>query len=1007
LSITEFALGRSHFVAVSVAALVLVGISLYVGFPSQEDPDFTIREAVITTRFPGMSPERIEDLVTRPVEEEIRRIPEVKHIISSSRSGTSVVHVEVYDRYVDLDPIWRDLRNRMGDLAPRLPAGTQGPFVNDDFGRVAVATIAVTGDGFSLAELRETAKALRQELYVVPGTSQVDLFGVQDERVYLEVSPARLTEFGVGPAHIFQSLVSQNVILPGGRVTVEGHEFLVEPTGNFESVDEIGEVPISLPDGGFAYLRDVASIERAYVDPPESPVYYNGEPAIALGVSMVVGENIVEYGERLRQRVSRFESSLPVGYRLSFATFQPARVERSIEDFTGNLYQTISVVLLVVVLFLGLRTGLIVGLIVPLTILAAFVFMSLWEIPLHTVSIAALIISLGLLVDNGIVMAEDVRTRIQAGIPRREAAVGAGRELAMPLLLAQNSAGEYTRSLSQVVMITLLCSWFLAFYATPLFCYWFVRERGSTDGDEDSLYVGGVYTTYRRWLHRILRRRALFLAVMLAAFVASLALFRLVTMEFFPSSTRREYLAYLDLAAGASIRHTASEAERFAAWLVDPDANPEIEDHIAYVGSGGPRFVLGFSPPDPAAHRALFVVNVRDGADMDAVQARARQHLAAYFPEVSARVNKLGIGPSEPGLVEVRVSGRDRDRLTEIASRIKDGFHSVPGVINVRDDWENRTRKVLVMVNQARALRSGLSSQDIASSLAGAFDGDEISAYREEDRSIPIVVRSRERDSTALDGLRTMPIYSEARQMAVPLLQIADFDIVWEYGSIQRRNLERTVTVSARHPVRTARELAEALQPALDALELPAGYQLEQGGEIEASEEANSALFSSVPLCAAAIAMLLVWQFNSVRRPLIILMTIPLSLIGAVVGLVLTQAPFGFMATLGLLSLAGIIINNAIVLIDRIDLEIGRGVEPYEAVVGAALKRLRPILMTTLTTVFGLLPLMLFGGPLWFGMAVVIAAGLAGGTVLTLGVVPVLYSLFFRIRPADATSLSS
>ncbi|MDJ0851397.1 MAG: efflux RND transporter permease subunit [Myxococcota bacterium] len=1015
MTLTELALARSHFAGVGVAVLLLVGVSLFVGYPSQEEPDFTIREAVVSTRFPGMSPERIEDLVTRPIEEEIRGIPEVEHITSSSRAGISVVHVHVYDRYFDLEPIWSDLRDRMEDLAPSLPEGVLGPYVNDDFGRVAVATIAVTGDGFELHELHEVAKDLRQELYVVRGTSQVDLFGVQAERIFLDIDPLRLAEFGVGPAQIFDSLVRQNVVLPGGRVSIDGYEFLVEPSGNLESVDEIGEVPISLADGGVAYMRDLAIVERSTIDPPDAPVYYEGEPAIAVGVSMVQGENVVEYGERLREAVERFEQGLPWGYRLSLATFQPDRVERSISEFAMNLYQTVGVVLLVVILFLGLRTGLIVGLIVPLTILSAFVFMSLLEIPLHSVSIAALIISLGLLVDNGVVVAEDVRTRMEAGVERREAALAAGRELAMPLLtsslttilafmplmLAQNSAGEYTRSLSQVVAITLLCSWFLALYATPLFCTWFVRVD-PTAGGEGNLYARRGYQVYRRFLHLVLRRRIAFLALMFGIFVTAIFLFRFVTLQFFPSSTREQYLVYFDLAAGADIRQTADEVGRFASWLRDPEQNPEVSDHIAYVGSGGPRFVLNFSPPDPGSHRAFFVVNVGERADVERALRRAREHLATRFPDVRARVLKLGTGPSQPGLVELRIAGRDRDELIRIAREIEDAFFSLPGVIEIRDDWENRTRKIVVEVNQARALRAGLSSEDIASSLAGAFEGSEISDYREEDQSIPIVVRSRDADGTGIDDMRTLPVYSNQLQTAVPLLQIAEFDIVWEYGTILRRDLERTVTVAARHPVWKAAELAAALQPALDEIEVPPGYRVEHGGELEASSEANTALFSSVPLCGAAIALLLVWQFNSVRRPLIIFLTIPLALIGAVAGLLLTGAPFGFMATLGLLSLAGIIINNAIVLIDRIDFEIAAGEDPHRAIVHSSMKRLRPILMTTLTTIFGLMPLMLFGGELWYGMAVVIAAGLGGGTVLTLGVVPVLYALLFRVAPPAA-----
>ena len=1010
MNLTESALRRPRFTAVCVALLALIGIAQYPSHPSQEDPDFTIREAVITTRFPGMSPQRIEDLITRKVEEQARKLPEAKHITSSSRAGVSVVHVGVYDRYFDLQPIWADLRNRMEDLKQDLPEGAAGPFVNDDFGRVAVATIAITGDGFELAELYEVAKRLRQELYIVWGTSQVDVYGRQNLQIFVEIDAARLGEYGISPGAALGSLADQNVILPGGRLDVDGYEFLVEPTGRFRDLEEVGEVPLSLPSGGVAYLRDFASVRTGYVDPPHQPVLFNGEPALSLGVSMVEGQNVVEYGKRLKARVRDFERHLPLGVVLSFATFQPLRVEKSIDNFLGNLYQTVGVVLLVVILFLGIRTGLVVGLIVPLTLLASLLVMRLFGIPLHSVSIAALIISLGLLVDNGIVMAEDIRTRIEQGEDRRSSALAAGRELAtplltsslttilafMPLMLASNSAGEYMRSLSQVLTITLLSSWVLALFVTPLFCMWFIQPGTRTD--ESS----GVYARYRGFLVRILARPFQFLGAMLLVFVATLFLFRFVAIQFFPDSTRDQFLVYFDLAAGASVKQTYSEVKRFSGWLRDPEINPEVENHIAYVGSGGPRFVLGFAPPDPGDHRALVVVNVDSDADMSAVMQRVRVELAARFPDVRARVNKLGTGPSEPGLVEVRVGGPDRARLTAIAGEIKTAFQRVPQTLGIRDDWGNRTRKIVVEVNQARAQRAHVTSQDIAVSLGGAFDGRRVSDFSKDDETIPIVVRSQSTDLAALDHILTIPIFAQSSTGAVPLIQIADFDIAWDYGNIERRDLERTITVSARHAFWKARDFAEAVRSDLDAIELPPGYHLTQGGELESSGEANSALFANLPLCFGAIVLLLVWQFDSLRRPLIIFLTIPLTLIGAILGLLITRAPFGFMETLGLLSLAGIVINNAIVLIDRIDVEIREGARPYDAIVSACVRRLRPIVMTTLTTMMGLLPLMLFGGEVWFGMAVVIAAGLGGGTLLTLGVVPVLYALLYRVVQEEA-----
>ena len=1010
MSPTRWSIDQSHFAAALVVAIVVVGLGLFAGYPSQEDPEFTIREAVVTTRFPGMSPTRIEDLITRVVEEEIRRIPEVEHIRSSSRIGESIVHVTVHDRYFDLQPIWHDLRNRMEDVRKGLPDGSQGPFVNDDFGRVAVASLAITGEGFDLSEMEDVAEDLRDVLYPIKGVSQVVLHGVQEERIFLEVNPARFAEFGLNPARVIQTLRTQNVVIPGGRLEVDGQSIFFEPSGNLKSVEELENLVVAIPDRDeVAALRDLVHVRRALVDPPERPAFYQGRPAIVVEVSMVAGENIVEFGERILDTVRSFESALPIGYEISRATFQPTLVEESISEFLGNLYQTIVIVLLVVVLFLGPRTGLIVGLLVPLTILAALPAMSWLEIPLHTVSVAALIIALGLLVDNGVVMAEEVRSRIRAGEDRREAAIAAGEELAMPLfcsslttilafmplMLADNAAGEYTRSLSQVIAIALLASWFLALYVTPLMCVWFVKVGKPISHAQR--FSSRFYRGYAALLAALMRRRLLFLGVMVLGLIGAVQLFAWVPRQFFPESQRDQYLVYFDLAAGTEITRTQRELLRFASWLADPEENAEVIDHVAYVGYGGPRFVLSLAPPDPATHRALVLVNTKPGIDLDAQIEKTRSHLIAHYPEVRGRVKRLAQGPSDPGTVAIRVIGADREAVYGLGGAVSDAFRAVEGIVDLEDDWENLTRKIRVEIDQAEARRLGITSEEIGRTLTALFDGIPITQYREGDTIIPVVVRSHAEGRQRLDQLGSMSVYSATRGTAVPLLQIARFTFEWQYGTIERRDLARTLTVRGRHPRMTAQELSERIEPAIASLAWPAGHRYEVAGELEDAREAQSALFSSVPYCAAAIVVVLVWQFNSIRRPLVIFLTIPLALIGAVLGLLATGASFGFMSTLGLLSLAGIIINNAIVLIDRIDREIAEGKAPWDAVLMASVRRLRPILMTALTTILGLMPLMLFGGPLWLGMAVVISFGLGLGTLLTLGVVPVLYALLFRV----------
>ena len=1017
MSITSLALSRRTFSGVVLVGIFVYGLSLLVGYPSQENPEFTIRQAVVTTYFPGLSAAQVEDLITKQVEEEIRRIPEVEHIESSSRTGVSLIKVIVYDRYFELDNIWTDLRNRMNDLVGQLPDGSRGPFVDDDFGRVAVASIALTGHGFDYAEMRDVASDLRDQLYTTDGVSQVVIHGIQEENVFLEVRGARLSQLGVELSSIVQTLESQNIVMPGGSIDVYGQEFVFEPTGNFTSLDQIEDLVISIGGGaGVVRLGEILTVRRGYVDPQDKPAFYQGEPALVLEVAMTSGGNVVELGKRLEKKVSRFEANLPIGYQLDFATFQPEIVETSIADFMGNLYQTVAIVLIVVVLFLGWRTGMVVGMIVPLTLLLALPFMNLLNIPFHNVSIAALIISLGLLVDNGVVMAEEIRTRVQAGEDRHEAAISAGGALGMPLLtsslttilafmplmLAENSAGEYARSLSQVIAITLLSSWVLALFATPVLCVWFVPEVDDKKEPESASMVGMV-ASYRGLVGTALRHRAIFLLGMGVLFIGGLVLFRQVPNQFMPLSERSQYMVFLDLAAGTHVEHTRDEALRLATWLRDTEENPDVEDHIIYVGYGGPRFVLNFAPSDPAPHRAFVLVNTVAGADVDQQIERTRNYLDAGFPDVRARVQRLSQGTSEVGAVDIRVSGPDREVLVALADQASEAMAAVPGIANLRDDWENRVGRVIVDVDQYQARLAKVSSQETAGSLQLLFSGVNVSEFREGDLSLPIVARSDKSGRHRLDQVATTDIYSAARGASVPLLQIADFDVVWELGEVSRRDMTRTVTISANHPRLSADELVAAILPALEALELSEGYSIEVGGEVENSAKARAALFASVPTCGLLIVLLLVFQFNSLRKPLTIMLTIPLSLIGAALGLWITGASFGFAPLLGLLSLAGIIINNAIVLIDRIETQTLAGLTEHDAIIEAAAQRLRPILMTTLTTILGLMPLMFFGGSLWFGMSVVIAFGLGVGTLLTLGVVPVLYATLFRIATPPPT----
>ena len=1012
--LTAFALNNLRVVGVFAVLATVVGTVTFIDMPRFEDPNIVIREAIVTASFPGMNPPQIEDLITRKLEEQIRTLAEVDEIKSISKSGASIIHVTFGDNVENLDAAFRDLRNKVSDIAGELPDGTIGPAVNDDFGETAVATIALWSDGFTLQEMRDVARDIRDRLTSLDGVKKVSLFGIQDERVLLKFSNAKLAQFGFTPIDIGRTLQQQNVLLPGGRFDLGGSTLIIEPSGNFQSLDDIRDVLISVPSTDqVVALIDLVEIERSLVDPPQEPVLFRGKPAIVVSVSVLDGVNSVRFGDDLRQRVADIEASLPWGYVLEFATFQPDLIERSVGSAVNNVFQTLVTVLIVVMVFLGLRTGLIVGSFVPLTILTGIIVMALIGVDLQRVSIAATIVALGMLVDNGIVVAEDIRSRLEQGSERRTACLEAGRTLAIPLLtssmttilafvpmlLIAGSTGEFVIALPLVIIILLLTSWVLSMIVTPAMCFVFmkVRVRTSANNGDGDAYDGRFYRAYRTVLAAALGQRFAVLAFVILALVASGYGFQFVAKSFFPAGDRNQFLAYIDLPASTRTTRTRDVIEAYVAWLETDSANPEVTSTVAYVGSGGPRFFLALSPIDPDPHVAFVLVNTETNAQVAASVERSRQFLLDRFPDVRGRIKPMWLGASEKGLVEIRLVGPDADILFEKAQQLRNAFAAIPGTLDVHHDWTNRTKKLQVLVDQKRARRSGVTSQEVALSLNAFVDGEQITEYREDDKIIPVVLQSADDKRESVFNLVDINVYSTSRGSKVPLSQIADFRGVWELDRIVRRDQERTVAIEGKHEFFEAGELLARLLPEIEALNLGPNYRWEIGAELEKSAEARERLFGNMPLAALAIVVLLIWQFNSFRRPFIILLTIPLSLIGGIVGLLVMNAPFSFFAILGVFSLAGIIINNGIVLIDRIDSEISSGKESYTAVIDSCLARFRPILMTTITTILGLMPLILSKDPLFFPLASLVAFGLALGTVLTLGIVPVLYTLLFRV----------
>ncbi|MBL0714443.1 MAG: efflux RND transporter permease subunit [Desulfosarcina sp.] len=1020
--ITRFALDTQRLTVTFIITVVIFGLLQFFSFARQEDPAIVIREIVVTAYFPGMEPADVEELVTRKLEAEIRTLPEIDEIWSDSKTGSCIIHAETRDEYEDLDLIWQKIRNKMADIKPALPEGTIGPFVNDEFGLTAVATIALWSDGFSMAEMRLVARDVRDRLYELDGIRKIELYGVQQEQIFLTFSTAKLEQFGITGKDFINTLVEQNVVLPSGRIDAAGQDIIVEPTGNFQKIEDIENVLITIPDTQQTVkLKDVLTVVRGYEDPPRSLAYYNGQPAIVISVSITPGVNSVAFGEELTQKIRALESGLPIGYVMEFATFQPDLVEVAVNGALSNVYQTLAIVLVVVMLFLGLRTGMIVGSFVPMTMLMGLIIMRSFGIELERVSIASAIIALGMLVDNGIVIAEDIRSRLGRGEEKRAACLETGRTLAIPLLtsslttilafipmlMIDGQTGEYAYSLPMVVIILLLSSWFLSMYMTPCMSFWFMKTGGKEAPPADSppqedAYDGKFYRVYRGLLETILRFRKLAIIGGIGMLILGGLVASQLTKEFFGPSERNQFLVYLDMPAGTRIDATDRTTRKLTDWLADKEQNPEVTSTIAYVGTGGPRFFLVLSPLDPDPHVAFLVINTETPEQVPALVERVRTYFYDHIPEAAGRAKRMWMGSEEPGFLEIRLVGLDPEYLFKQGNQLVADIKTIPGALDVRSDWENKVLKIRVIVDQTRARRAEVTSEDIANSLMSHMDGLKITEYREGDLAIPVLTRATAQERENLGDLWNVSVGSSKRGNRVPLTQIAEISARWDFSRIARYDQERTVTMEAKHEYLKAEELLQVIEPFIADLQLKEGYRWEVGGEIESRIEVMEKLTRYLPACVFGIVVLLIWQFNSFRRPAIIFFTIPLAFTGAFIGLLIMRAPFDFFGMLGLLSLAGVIINNGIVLIDKIDSEQAAGKAPYAAVMSAAVSRLRPIIMTTVTTVLGVMPLIISRDPLFYAMACILGWGLVFGTMLTLGLVPALYAVLFRVSATTA-----
>ena len=1043
MDLTRAAIEKNRITGVALLIVAVGGMVAFTNMSRAEDPGFIIRTAQVLTIFPGASPERVENLVTDKLEKAIQEMPELDFVTSTSKTGVSIVMVNIREEFTDMRPIWDSLRRKVDKTAPDLPDDIVGPTVNDEFGDVFGVIITIAGDGFSYAELKEVADEVRDELLRIDEVAKVDIYGAQEERIFVDYDSARLAELGLSPLQLRQILEGANIIIPGGDVSTGVERIVLEPTGNFESIEDLRQTVVTLPGRqAIVYLGDLADIYRGYIDPPSNTMHTSGQAALGLAISMREGGNIVTLGDGVSRELARLQGVYPLGVDFDVVAFQPDVVDRKVDEFVVNLLQAVVIVLVVMLAFLGIRTGLVVSSLVPMAMIMAILVMSALGIGLDQMSLASLIIALGMLVDNAIVMSESIMVEISEGKRPVQAAIDSARELRFPLLisslttsaaflpiyLSESSTGEYTAPLFKVVTITLLSSWLLAITMTPLLCVWFLKA-GRTSSE--STYDTRFYRAYRGWLVAALKHPVLSLSLVFAMFVISLGGFQLIPNIFFPPSDKGIFTAEFQMPPGTSVERTEAvvrEVEEFVArelrvtGAVGPDGGftsagegPAVDgggrtegvtNWATFVGRGGPRFYLSYSPEPSSPDYAFAIVNATSRAVIDdVIIPRLETFCFEQFPELDVTLNPLQMGPPVMAPVQVRLSGRDPDRLFDIVETVKSKLRTLPGTKNISDDWGPRSKKLVVQVDQPRARRAGVTNQDIAISLQTALSGFVTTQFREEDEIIPVSLRSADANRTDVTGMTSLNVYAQTTGRSVPLLQVADVEVVWQAAKVRRRNRLKTVTVSSEvESGTTPRGVVGELQPWLDAEQTGwgLGYLYEFGGEQETSVKANEAIGEQVPTGALIILLLLVLQFNSLRRTLIIVLTIPLGIIGVVIGLLVAQSYFGFMTLLGIIALSGIVINNAIVLIDRIAIETEEnGLEPARAVVEAAQRRFRPILLTTATTVMGLIPLWLGGGPMWEPLAITIMSGLLFATLLTLGVVPILYSLFFRVRFKD------
>ncbi len=1010
--------------------LVVAGTNAFLNLGQLEDPDFTIKTALVTTTYPGASAEEVEQEVTDRLELAMQELPQLDKVTSMSRAGFSQLTVDIKPNYrsSEIPQIWDELRRKVGDTASKLPPGANMPVVSDDFGDVFGFQLAVIGDGFNYAELEDYAKGLQKHLSLVKGVGRVSLWGAQKKVIYLEVAQSQLNELGLSEANLMATLQQQNLIVDAGNLDLQNTRFRIAPTGSFSSPEDIENLVITpnLLDliekkaggqneaaGQLIRIRDFGKIREAYEEPPRNILRFNGLTAIGISISNAKGVNIVEVGQAIDRRLDQLIADLPIGIEVRKVHWQSDAVATAVRSFMISFAEAVAIVLVVLTLVMGWRMGVIIGTALIATILASFILMLLFKIDLQRMSLGALIIALGMMVDNAIVVADGVVVRLQKGMDRNRAAIESARQPAIPLLgatviavmaffpifISDESAGEYCATLFSVVAISLLVSWLISMTITPLMCVDMLAEPkvDPDDGDVDP-YGKGLFRLFGGFLAGAIRFRWLTVGVAVAALAVSIIGFGQVKQLFFPDSSMTKFMIDYWAPEGTRIETVTRDLKQAESHILK---DKRVRAVATFIGSGPPRFYLPVSPEKPYASYAQLIVEVDDYRSIAGLIPKFSDWFRQEMPQAIAQARPFGVGPGETWKLVLRVIGpanADGTTLRTVAKQVSDIVEQSPLAGFVRTDWRQRTQKVVPAFNQEQALWAGVTREDLANATKRAFDGRVVGFYRERDDLIPIVLRHNEEDRANVGNLDIVNVQSPLSSKSVPLAQIVNgVNLKWEDPLIWRRDRRRTIQVQSNPvPGETMPSLQKDIDAKLAALKLPPGYLLEWGGETESSRKSQASLVPGVIPALAIIVLIIVALFNAYRPPLVILLTIPFAIIGITAGLLAFNVPFGFVALLGGMSLVGMMIKNAIVLLDEVNINLAADKSPYDAVIEAALSRLRPVMLAAGTTVLGVVPLM--QDVFWIGLAVTVMAGLTFGSILTMVLVPVLYAILHRIH---------